>query len=104
MFLQGPNPRAAAELMKMDGIVDTLVRLVSTGYVSLRTLKTRKSYVREVCFVCDESVSFLCLLLCCIQAHMYFQVVPQIHSKRVDFIIASNCLSTPCGSVYEHSA
>ncbi|KAG0609539.1 hypothetical protein M758_8G192300 [Ceratodon purpureus] len=30
-LIKGPNPRAAVELMKMDGIVDTLVRLVSTG-------------------------------------------------------------------------
>ncbi|XP_024402317.1 importin subunit alpha-9 [Physcomitrium patens] len=30
-LIKGPNSRAATELMKMDGIVDTLVRLVSNG-------------------------------------------------------------------------
>ena len=30
-ILQGPNPKATVELMKMDGIIDTIVRHVSKG-------------------------------------------------------------------------
>ena len=69
-LLQGPNPRAAAELMKMDGIVDTLVRLVSTEYVPLRFLRLNR-IVQEFHFLSMMNLCFPSFYDYAVQRHRF---------------------------------